>query len=145
MDTERAGRDYDYRHEMADKMRVTSRRIYFVLLSGIALWLTTAVLRQRKASKPPSREAMLSIAVLFLLVFLPVVWIHYGLFLLIPFQVLCGRRRILLPGLFTATVILWGLPTGMVPVWPRFLIPLGWLFWFAFYREGRTLPHTEPA
>lgn len=135
MDTGRACLDDVYRHDTADRVRRVSFGVYLIALAGVTLWLAAALCRRRRTCVPPSRETMFSISVLYLLVFIPSVWIQYGLFFLIPLRALCRRGGVVIPAVFTATVILWGSPLGALPSWPRFLVPLGWMIYMVLRRE----------
>lgn len=135
MDRARAAIDHGYRQRVAGNARAISKAMAASLAALAAAFAGYALFRERRSKVPPRRERVLSATVLYLLVFMPCVWIHYGTFLLFPFRDLCLRGRLRAAWGFLASALVWGMPLGTFPGWPRFLIPLCWLFWFAFRGE----------
>ncbi len=131
-DVARAGKDDGYRFELAERQADISKAIHlgFALVSLSMVFYRS--LKRRKSSSVCSRENILSQAILFLLIFVPFVWIHYGMFLLIPFRQLVVKGRPFTAVLFIVSAVVWGMPHDPVPVWSKFLIPLVWLFSTAF-------------
>lgn len=143
-DIERAGRDDAYRLALAERQTEVSQAIHLgVAIASLSLLIHRSF-RRRTGSSVCSRENTFSQAILFLLVFVPCVWVHYGMFLLIPFRQLVVRGRTVLALLFITSAMVWGMPNAPVPVWSKFLIPMVWLFSTAFFHGASESDGTRP-
>jgi len=135
IDEERARSDDVYRVSHAGEER---RRISYALLAATVAAIVFAAARfrtLRRRGEELKRGYILSLAILLLTALLPFVWLHYGLFFLVPIRFLCRRGRRLEAIVMTAMAFAWGMPLGgSLGVWTsipglRSLIPLGWLLW----------------
>lgn len=134
-DRARAMEDHSFRVALARNTREVSVAVYASLAMIAGLSAAFLLLRERGKLCSPDRERVLSVAVLYLLVFMPCVWIHYGLFIVFPLRELCARGRFTAAGWFLASALVWGAPLGALPSWPRFLVPLGWMIYMVLRRE----------
>ncbi len=134
-DMERAGRDDEYRFDLAGRQRFVSSSLFLIFVVIVFVYLFYRLYKKRKNSIRCSRENILAQGILFLLVFIPTVWIHYGMFFLIPFRQLAVKGRSVPAILFILSAMVWGTSLTLVPVWTRFLIPLVWLFSSAFLND----------
>lgn len=126
-DTERAGYDFEYRADLARRQRNAMLALCLALAALTAVIVLNTLLANRKRGIRFTRTDILSIAVLYLMVFIPCAWIHYGLLLILPFRTVVLRGRVAHSLLFLAGMMIWGMPFSMGPVWPRFLVPMFWL------------------
>jgi hypothetical protein len=143
-DIERVRTDDEYRFELASSQRVVLRIVFLCLAIVSLLTVIFRFCKMHKKGSVCSRECILSQAVLFLLAFIPCVWVHYGMFLLIPFRQLVVRGRSVLAVLFIMSAVVWGMPNAPVPVWLKFLIPLVWLFSTAFLHDESESDGMQP-
>ncbi|GEM_PF-4517984 len=134
-DLERAGRDDEYRFDLAERQRFVSQMLFFMILATSLAVLFYRLRNLCKKSIRCSRDSTLSQSILFLLVFIPCVWIHYGMFFLIPFRQLVTKGHSVQAILFILSAMVWGTSLAPVPVWTKVLIPLTWLFSTAYLTD----------
>lgn len=143
-DVARAGRDDGYRSGLAERQVDVSQAIHLCFAIVSLLIVILRLYKMRRNGSVCSRENILSQAILFLLVFIPFVWIHYGMFLLIPFRQLVVKGRSVPAVLFIVSAMVWGMPLAPVPVWTKFVIPLAWLYSTAFLNDASESGGLQP-
>jgi hypothetical protein len=139
-DEQRAMMDDEYRLHTALRIRNTNKTIYHVTVLLLTIICAIILFTRKRSGRTLKRDSLLSTAVLYLLVVIPFLWLHYGLFLIFPLWTLLRRRNITAAILFFATVMFWGMPICMPGIigsldWLRFLIPLSWLVYFMLASE----------
>ena len=139
-DEQRAVMDDEYRLQTALRIRNTDKTIYQVTVLLLTIFCAIRLYIRKRSGRILKRDSLLSAAVLYLLVVIPFLWLHYGLFLIFPLWTLLRRRNITAAVLFFATALFWGMPICMPVIigsldWLRFLIPLSWLVYFMFASE----------
>ncbi|MBD3276792.1 MAG: DUF2029 domain-containing protein [Candidatus Aegiribacteria sp.] len=135
MDLERASRDHVYRLQRAEKQKILNRSIYYAVLLLSVLFVVYRGRKEFRRVTENNRNKLLSVIILCILVLVPFIWVHYGLFLIIPFWVLCRLERYRAAILFLLCAVLWGMPIegimgSAVPVWGRFVFLLPWIYYF---------------
>lgn len=136
-DAGRAVNDFGYRVELARRQGNAMWTLSIALAVLTAFAVLHGVHRGGKSGAGFSREDLFSLAILYILVFAPCVWIHYGLLLVLPFRTVAIRRGAVHAMLFILGMMLWGMPFSVAPGWPRFLVPMFWLFFLALGGKNR--------
>ncbi len=131
-DIERAVQEDEYRLRIAERQRSVFQWIYLCITTVTLIIIIHRWYKRCYNGVGCSWGNIFSQTILFLLVFIPFVWIHYGLFFLIPFRQLLLKGRSVPAILFILGAMVWGLPLALVPAWTKFLIPMIWLFSTAF-------------
>ncbi|MEN8207862.1 MAG: glycosyltransferase 87 family protein [Candidatus Fermentibacteria bacterium] len=139
-DEQRAMADDEYRLDSALRIRNSDKNIYQVVVVLLTFFCAVRLFAGKRSGRKLNRDSLLAAAVLYLLVVIPFIWLHYGLFLIFPLWTLLRRRRIKAAVLFFVTAMFWGMPICSPSIigsidWLRFLIPLFWLIYFMFASE----------
>lgn len=139
-DEHRAAMDDEYRLQTALRIRNTDKTIYQVTVLLLTIFCAIRLYIRKRSGRTLKRDSLLAAVVLYLLVVIPFLWLHYGLFLIFPLWTLLRRRNITAAILFFATAMFWGMPIcipGIIGSLDclRFLIPLSWLVYFVLASE----------
>ncbi len=141
MDEGLAAQDDQYRLRTHAKSKRLIQTISYTLTILFGIIVLKEPVRRLINRRVIPRNIFLSIVVLYLLTFVPFLWIHYGLFFLIPLWFLCSQSSVLPVFLFLVSILVWGSPLNgifgtIAPVHFRFIIPLIWLFYFVRKAES---------
>lgn len=135
IDENHAREDDRYRLYSAVKSARIVRNIYWGITSVVTVFIAFFLRKFYKINRKLYRDQLLSITILYILIFTPFVWVHYGLFLLIPLWVICNGTSLTQVILFVISSILWGTISsdsfgGIIPVQFRFVILFIWMIYF---------------
>jgi hypothetical protein len=138
-----AEQDNEYRVRMAARIH----RIRQLIHAGLALSVLAAgvirLLSIRSSSDlPAGRTYIAALASLYLLVFIPYVWLHYSLILLIPLFYIVSTRKAVFSLIVLPLMILYALPlSDSLGIWSsmpglRAVVPLGMLMWLLLHGDS---------